>query len=105
MNFCRFRIATISASAFALTALPVRQLLHQHRQAARGRRVVQALVERLLILDAAQHLHAAGAEPVDRLRMFSAPSRSISRFAAKLLLTVIIASQSCAQRHRLADAL
>ena len=39
------------------------------------------------------------------LRMFSTPSRSISRFAAKLLLTVIIASHSCAQRHRLADGL
>ena len=27
--------------------------------------------------------------------MFSTPNRSISRFAAKLLLTVIIASHSC----------
>ena len=96
LNFCRFRIATISASDDRRRP-PCRaaMLLEQHQQPARRRRVVQPLVERLLILDAAQHLHAVGAERVTVRRMLSTPSFSISRFAAKLLLTVIIGSQSC----------
>ena len=87
------------------TACPVAIFCSSTASAARRRRVVQSLVERLLILDAAQHEHAVGAEPVDRRLMFSAPNRSISRFAAKLLLTVIIASHSCRSVMRLADRL
>ena len=86
----------------------VRELLEQDEQAARGRRVVQPFVERLLILDAAQHVHAVGAE---RRRpsagSFSAPSLSISRFAAKLLLDrdhrlaqLRAASSSCRRPRR-----
>ena len=104
LNFCRLRISIISASAARSHRL-ARSRAVEAASAGRARSSCCSVPCRTpsgLPRRAAPACRRRRAR-VTVARMFSTPSFSMSRFAAKLLLTVIIASQSCRERHRLAD--
>ena len=93
-NFCRFRIATISASALRLTASPFASFSISTASAAAVVVLFSPLSKAFWSSTPRSTTMPLAPSRSTVVRTFAAPTRSISRFAAKLLLTVIITSHN-----------
>ena len=92
LNFWRFRISSISLSAAALTAFSCPIFSNRTRSARAVVALFNPLSNALESSTPRSTFIPSAPSFVTVARMFSTPSFSISRFAAKLLLTVIISS-------------